>query len=543
MTFQLVIPMSGFGERFRKHGYQVPKPLIRVAGAPMIQHVSDMYPDDAEVLFIVNEDHLANPVFNLQEVLKNVRPHATIAPIPPHKLGPSGAIALARDHINQALPTIVNYCDFTCLWDFEGFRDVLSLCDGVVATYTGFHPHMMRSTKFAYVHGPGDCVEAIQEKKAFTAQPMTERTSSGTYGFSSGSLLLDAIDRQMASELSLGGEYYTSLTYIPLLRDGRDIRSFNIDRFFQWGTPEDLSDFENAFEAFERIPMVAPRPSNRHSTVLLAAGMGARFSDVGYDKAKASLPLSGRPAWLQVLKCLDDGEELVTVYRDGTVQPETSGQVGTFVRVESLTQGQAASAQVGLEKLVDQTRPVTIASCDALFPSGHPMQSLHQGAEIVVWACKPSAKADLSPEQFAWVKVDSDGRVVDFVMKDIPSTDGEWFVVSGTFTFASAEVATSYISQIMTDEITTNGEYYLDSAINLALMRDAVVIADLRDDFIGMGTPEEYETFRYWQGTFHNWKYSSYDLERDWMVSLDAVPALVAQSSGHIESPLLGKRY
>ena len=32
---QIIIPMSGFGERFRKVGYKVPKPLIEIDGKPM----------------------------------------------------------------------------------------------------------------------------------------------------------------------------------------------------------------------------------------------------------------------------------------------------------------------------------------------------------------------------------------------------------------------------------------------------------------------------------------------------------------------------
>ena len=36
---QIVIPMSGFGERFRAAGYIVPKPLIVVENKPIIQHL------------------------------------------------------------------------------------------------------------------------------------------------------------------------------------------------------------------------------------------------------------------------------------------------------------------------------------------------------------------------------------------------------------------------------------------------------------------------------------------------------------------------
>ncbi len=49
---QIVIPMSGFGERFRAAGYTVPKPLIVVENKPIIQHVVEMF--SSEDNFMVN---------------------------------------------------------------------------------------------------------------------------------------------------------------------------------------------------------------------------------------------------------------------------------------------------------------------------------------------------------------------------------------------------------------------------------------------------------------------------------------------------------
>ena len=55
---QIIIPMSGFGERFRAAGYVVPKFLIEVDGKPIIQHVIEMFPGEKKVFFICNENHL-----------------------------------------------------------------------------------------------------------------------------------------------------------------------------------------------------------------------------------------------------------------------------------------------------------------------------------------------------------------------------------------------------------------------------------------------------------------------------------------------------
>lgn len=37
--YQIIIPMSGLGERFRRAGYKIAKPLINIEGLPIMQHV------------------------------------------------------------------------------------------------------------------------------------------------------------------------------------------------------------------------------------------------------------------------------------------------------------------------------------------------------------------------------------------------------------------------------------------------------------------------------------------------------------------------
>ena len=65
--FQIVVPMSGFGERFRKAGYSVPKPLIEVEGKPIIAHVTDMFPGEKNVLFVCNKDHLDHRAWRMEK--------------------------------------------------------------------------------------------------------------------------------------------------------------------------------------------------------------------------------------------------------------------------------------------------------------------------------------------------------------------------------------------------------------------------------------------------------------------------------------------
>ena len=59
---QIIIPMSGSGERFKRAGYQLPKPLIEVEGKPIIAHVIDLFPGEKDFLFICDAEQLAGRV-------------------------------------------------------------------------------------------------------------------------------------------------------------------------------------------------------------------------------------------------------------------------------------------------------------------------------------------------------------------------------------------------------------------------------------------------------------------------------------------------
>src|SRR5262245_39392781 len=101
---QIVIPMSGFGERFRRAAYAVPKPLIEVAGRPIISYVADLFPGEADILFICNADHLAEPAFRMREILREIRPSCRIVGIASHDKGPVYAVSLVADMIRDDEP-------------------------------------------------------------------------------------------------------------------------------------------------------------------------------------------------------------------------------------------------------------------------------------------------------------------------------------------------------------------------------------------------------------------------------------------------------
>lgn len=375
---QIIIPMSGFGERFRRAGYAVPKPLIEIDGKTIITHVIDMFPGESDFIFICNQDHLNEPKYRMEAILKEHCPTGRIVGIPPHKLGPINAVRQVEHLLDPKEPVIVNYCDFTCYWDWDHFKRYVkeTACAGAIPAYKGFHPHSLGSTNYAYVRETDGWVQDIQEKQPYTNNRMEEYASSGTYYFASAQIMGEAFRTVMEQDLNVGGEYYVSLAYKPLLENKKPVAVYPLQHFMQWGTPEDVAEYNYWSKAFLRLIACSDSATlPKGALVVPMAGLGQRFADEGYALTKPLIPVSGLPMVAQATHDLPPAEQQVFVLRvDMPGYENVANQLSVrytealIKTIDRVTQGQACTALIGLDALESNLEkscsPITIGACD-----------------------------------------------------------------------------------------------------------------------------------------------------------------------------------
>lgn len=534
--------MSGFGERFRRAGYQVPKPLIEIDGKPIIAHVIDMFPGESDFLFICNNDHLANADYRLEETLKQYCPTGRIAGIPPHKLGPIHAVRLVEQMIDPKRPVVVNYCDFTCYWDWNHFKKLVaaSKCDGAIPAYKGFHPHTLGSTNYAYMREADGWVLDIQEKQPYTDNRMQEYASSGTYYFASGKIMNDAFRTTMNQENSVGGEFYVSLAYKPLLAAHCPVAVYPLQHFMQWGTPEDVAEYNGWSSAFRRMVEPQPRaPEAMGSLVVPMAGLGQRFVNEGYTVTKPLIPVSGKPMVVQAVNDLPPAIHHAFVLRSDMAGHEDISNTlkntyadAVIETIPVVTEGQACTALIGLDalarKLVNVPGPITFGACDngALYDhSAFQALAGNPKVDIIVWGARGHANAVRHPKMYGWIDADNGiiRRVSVKTPLSSPATDP---IVLGTFTFRRAEDFCKVVEHLIARDGRVNGEFYIDSCINDAIELGLRCRLFEVDSFLSWGTPNDLRTFEYWQSCFHKWKNHPYRLENDARVSATELAAL-----------------
>jgi dTDP-glucose pyrophosphorylase len=531
---QIIIPMSGFGERFRQKGYDVPKPLIEIDGKPIIAHVINMFPGETKFLFICNEDHLNTKKYQMQTTLQKLCPTGKIISIPSHHYGPVYAVLQAEKYIDALDSVVVNYCDFTCFWDWHYFKKWVShlQCEGAVPAYRGFHPHTLGSTNYAYILEENGWMRDIQEKKSYTDNRMNEYASSGTYYFSTGKIMLDAFKQVIEQDMNINDEYYVSLAYKILLKNKLHIAVYDLQHFMQWGTPEDVAEYNNWSDTFRRLTNYQANHDYNGIVIIPMAGLGLRYACEGYKVTKPLIQVSGRPMVVQATYDLPPANQYVFVPRLNMpgfeALTETLQQIYPNVIIETVsevTEGQACTALLGLKALikkmdvddVDRVGPITVGACDngALYDRSQLNILMEdQKTDVIVWAVRGHANAIRHPAMYGWISVEGD------IIKNIsvktplasPETDP---IVLGTFTFKRASDFMSCIDRMIQRDARINGEFYVDTCINDGIALGLTCKIFEVDSYISWGTPNDLRTFEYWQSCFHKWSGHPYNMTLD----------------------------
>lgn len=242
---QIVIVMAGVGERFIRGGHTVPKPLVLIDGKPMIERVINTFPGENDFVFICNSKHLETS--NLREVLSSLRPESKIVSVVAKKLGPAESIVQAQEYIDDSKPTIVSYCDQGVVWNYDDFKRTMNETDVDTSAlcYKDFHPHLLGPNLYAGVRlGSDGLVAEVREKHSFTANKMDTWQQAGVFYFKKGALVKKYSQQVIDRNIKANGEHFISLLFNPMLDDELKASVYPVKFFCQWGTPEDVAEFE-----------------------------------------------------------------------------------------------------------------------------------------------------------------------------------------------------------------------------------------------------------------------------------------------------------
>ena len=516
--------MSGMSSRFSRSGYQLPKYMLNVDGKTVIQHIIELYPKDSEFIFIVNDKNARDT--NIIEILEDFDiPNKKTKVIPSHKLGPVYTVSHVFDWIDDDEQVVVNYCDFSIYWDYQGFEKFVNdtQCEGCVICYTGFHPHMLGGDNYAFCKTEeSNKILEVREKQPFTDNKMNEFASAGNYYFRKGKYIKKYFRQMMDADVNLNGEYYVSLIYNFLIKDELESLVYEVPNMLQWGTPLDLDMYLKWSEYYKKA-MDGQKPSKIPNcvTALPMAGLGSRFANEGYLDPKPFIKVNEKYMLNQSVRCLPETDGIIfgslDSYKD-ILPLETYGDV---VWLNETPPGQACTTEKILEQ-IPEDKSILVSACDnGMFYDSDKLSGLiSDDTDVIVWSYTNNYTSYRNPEMYSWVLVDENDNVEEVgVKKFFGGNPIEQHAVVGTFFFRNKEVYLNSLEKMYEDGSRVNDEYYIDSLINYSISLGYKVKNFMIDEYICWGTPNDLRIYEYWQDFFNKVNWHPYSYEKDYFTS------------------------
>jgi len=229
-NLNILIPMAGAGSRFEQAGYTFPKPLIDVRNKPMIQVVVENLNLKANFIYIVQKSHREK--YNLDTLLNLITPNCKIIEVEGITEGAACTALLAKEHINTNTPLFFANSDQFVEWDSNEFMYKMNEtnADGGIVSFEATHPKW----SFAKINDQG-LVTEVAEKN-----PISNIATVGFYWWKQGSDFVKYAEEMIEKNIRVGNEFYVCPVFNQAIADGKEIRTFNTNKMWGLGTPEDL---------------------------------------------------------------------------------------------------------------------------------------------------------------------------------------------------------------------------------------------------------------------------------------------------------------
>lgn len=220
--------MAGRGSRLRPHTLTVPKPLVPVAGKPIVHRlVSDIAgildEDIEEIAFILGDPAFfgEDVVESLSSLANELGAKASIY----RQLDPKGtghAIMCAAPSLSG--PAVIAYADTLIKADFDLDKEA----DSVIWTKKVENPESFGVVK---LNERGEIVELVEKSATF----VSDEAVIGIYYFKDVAVLKKELQFVLDNQIINGGEYQINDGIIRMISSGKVFKSGTVDEWMDCG--------------------------------------------------------------------------------------------------------------------------------------------------------------------------------------------------------------------------------------------------------------------------------------------------------------------
>ena len=223
---KVIIPLAGKGTRLRPHTHVTPKPMMKIAGKPVMSYVLDelrKLGGIEQIIYITG--HLKEKVEDFARRSIDIDSVFIEQKV---QDGTAGAIALARDYVDQ--PVLIVFVDTI----FDADLSVINRtdADGIIWT-----KEVEDYQRFGVVvtDAEGNMTKIVEKPKT----PISKRANIGLYYIRNWKLLYEGIDHVLQSPMNQG-EFFLTDAFQYMIDKGAKIKVIDVEGWYDAGKIETM---------------------------------------------------------------------------------------------------------------------------------------------------------------------------------------------------------------------------------------------------------------------------------------------------------------
>ena len=269
---QAIIPVAGAGTRLRPHTHTQPKPLMPVAGRPLLGHIVEHWIAAGVTDFVFVLGYMGGKVeeYITEDFADRVSCHFVLQE---QQLGIAHAIRQAKEHIKLSEPSFIILGD--TIVDTEDIARIVAAEDTTLGVHRVEDPRQFGVA----VLGNDGLIDGLVEKPNI---PKSNLALVGIYHIKETEQLFAAIDELLAQHRTNKGEYQLTDALASMLAQGVPMRTIHVRHWYDCGKPEVLLETNRQLlKKAGRVPETTPPDSVIIPPVYIPASCRIRRSIIG----------------------------------------------------------------------------------------------------------------------------------------------------------------------------------------------------------------------------------------------------------------------
>lgn len=236
------MPMAGDGIRFKKKGFKISKPLIKIKNIEMFLKASKTFGHNNNWLFLIKINEFKK---NYIKIIKNRIQKYKIIFLKKKTKGQADTIFKAQKYIDRLSEIYITSCDLFFRYKKKELNEKLKSNDLIVFVSKPKKNQLKKVNDFGWLKINNHKIVKSNCKKKVSNNPENDWIIIGSFVFKNKIVFNKILKELFKLNVRVNNEFYLDSCVNVALKLGLNVSFIKVTNYISWGTPVELINSQN----------------------------------------------------------------------------------------------------------------------------------------------------------------------------------------------------------------------------------------------------------------------------------------------------------